>query len=690
MANYTILLIDYEPRSIESLSRPLQSAGYSIVTASDGIEGIEVFKRIRPDLVLIEAMIPKKHGFEVCQALRGTEHGEDVPIAILTAVYKGRKYRHQAIHNYKCNEYLEKPVGDDALVETVRRMLEGREPVRADSSTAEQGAPADTRPQAAGSRDVPPELAQTTEAEIMERLEAILPGLGGEDSGQLRIVQSEGPTESVEEIDEARIDAAFAALEGGAVTVEEHEEAEQVETTAEEPSNDPDPDSIESLPLATSEATPPEQETDDPDDEEPSAQVFSFDPDRARRRRAETGAPRPASGATAPPAQGSAAAQPLVVEPEESEREEARPLAEVTPTDATTAAEPPKTADRVERQESAPRTKPPTATRQAPRQKKKMPAWVWIVAALVLVGASAGAFLMLRGEPESVATTNDRPPVAPVAPVEDLTDGIATSEAVEGADAMVGTAEEPAETAPPAPIDLSSRGPAREPEPKTEPEEPRERVAATRPAKPTPEPTPPRPEPSEKRPEPVVETKPQPEAAPPAPPLAAKPEPEPQSFAPAVEARPATTEPEPDAEIEPAATPAEEPPVLEPEASLEPEPAPSEPVRAEPPPPPHKPVVRRGQLMDLGEVDVVPRVVHRVMPRYTLRAQKFRQEGTVELNVLVDDNGAVEEVVVVTEIPRSDLNDSAVKAVKAWTYAPATKDGVPVKVWKLERIEFKR
>lgn len=683
MANYTILLIDYEPRSIESLSRPLQSAGYSIVTASDGIEGIEVFKRIRPDLVLIEAMIPKKHGFEVCQALRGTEHGEDVPIAILTAVYKGRKYRHQAIHNYKCNEYLEKPVGDDALVETVRRMLEGREPVRADSSTAEQGVPADTPPHAAGSGDVPPELAQTTEAEIMERLEAILPGLGDEDSGQLRIVQSEDPTDdSVEEIDEARIDAAFAALEGGAATVE---------TTAEEPSDDPDPDSIESLPLATSETTPPEPETDDPDDEEPSAQVVSFDPDRTRRRRTETGPPRPASGAAAHPAQGSAAAQPLVAEPEESEREEARPVADVTPTDEPTAAEPPKTADRVERQVPAPRTKPPTATRQAPRPKKKMPAWVWIAAALVLVGASAGAFLMLRAEPESVTTTSDR---LSVAPVEDIADGIATTEAVEGADAMVGTveepAEEPAQTDPPAPIDLSSREPARKPEPKTEPERPRERVAATRPAKPTPEPTRPRPEPSEKRPEPVVETKPRPEPAPPAPPVAAEPEPGPQSFAPAVETKPVTSEPEPDVEIEPAATPAEEPPVLEPEASPEPEPAQSEPVRAEPPPPPPKPVVRRGQLVDLGEVDVVPRVVHRVMPRYTLRAQKFRQEGTVELNVLVDDNGVVEEVVVVTEIPRSDLNDSAVKAVKAWTYAPATKDGVPVKVWKLERIEFKR
>ena len=70
MANYTILLIDYEPRSIERFRDPLIAAGYAVEIATDGVSGIEAFHRLSPDMVLVEAMIPKKHGFEVCQELK--------------------------------------------------------------------------------------------------------------------------------------------------------------------------------------------------------------------------------------------------------------------------------------------------------------------------------------------------------------------------------------------------------------------------------------------------------------------------------------------------------------------------------------------------------------------------------------------------------------------------------------------
>lgn len=123
MSKPIILLIDYEPRSIKSISHPLEAGGYEVVTANDGLKGIETFKQVKPDAVLIEAMIPKKSGFEVCKHLRTIDHGRDVPIAILTAVYKGRKYRHEALHTYKCNEYLEKPLEPDVLLETVDRLV---------------------------------------------------------------------------------------------------------------------------------------------------------------------------------------------------------------------------------------------------------------------------------------------------------------------------------------------------------------------------------------------------------------------------------------------------------------------------------------------------------------------------------------------------------------------------------------
>ena len=87
------LIIDYEPRGIKQLSDPLEAEGFQIVMAKDGIAGIETFKREQPDIVLIEAMIPKRHGFEVCQEIKKTEAGRDTPVIVVSSVYKGRKYR---------------------------------------------------------------------------------------------------------------------------------------------------------------------------------------------------------------------------------------------------------------------------------------------------------------------------------------------------------------------------------------------------------------------------------------------------------------------------------------------------------------------------------------------------------------------------------------------------------------------
>jgi protein TonB len=66
----------------------------------------------------------------------------------------------------------------------------------------------------------------------------------------------------------------------------------------------------------------------------------------------------------------------------------------------------------------------------------------------------------------------------------------------------------------------------------------------------------------------------------------------------------------------------------------------------------------------------------------------MKHAGTVVLNVLVDENGAVDEVEIIRGVS-NELNEAAVRAVKSWTYEPAEKDGVAVKVWKPEKVAFK-
>jgi DNA-binding response OmpR family regulator len=157
-----ILIIDYEPRGIKQLNDPLESAGYEIRIAKDGVSGIEMFKQEKPDLVLIEAMLPKRHGFEVAQELKQTDHGRHTPVVIVTSVYKGRKYRSQAIHQYGCDEYLEKPVAPAKLLETVQGLLAGAPETANNAGTVEVAEP---------TTSTPPDSA---EAEIIDRLNQIL------------------------------------------------------------------------------------------------------------------------------------------------------------------------------------------------------------------------------------------------------------------------------------------------------------------------------------------------------------------------------------------------------------------------------------------------------------------------------------------------------------------------------------
>jgi DNA-binding response OmpR family regulator len=197
-----ILIIDYEPRGIKQLSDPLEQAGYDLFLAKDGVAGLKAFEEYKPDLVLVEAMLPKRHGFEVCQEIKRSEQGRHTPVVIVTSVYKGRKYRSQAIHQYGSNEYLEKPITPEKLLETVTMLLGDRArhppppaPLPQAAPPPKPAAPSAPRVPAAGAvaaagvvRNVRPEPSgDAAEAEISERLDEILGGSlngrGGPGSG---------------------------------------------------------------------------------------------------------------------------------------------------------------------------------------------------------------------------------------------------------------------------------------------------------------------------------------------------------------------------------------------------------------------------------------------------------------------------------------------------------------------------
>src|SRR5512137_1195994 len=117
-----ILIIDYDQNSLTSLQGILAGLGYQVVTAADGQTGWDKYNKESPDLVLMEAMLPKVHGFELCQRIT-SERNSQATVFIMTGVYKDRVYRTEALRTYGAAEYFEKPLKMAELMSSIEAVL---------------------------------------------------------------------------------------------------------------------------------------------------------------------------------------------------------------------------------------------------------------------------------------------------------------------------------------------------------------------------------------------------------------------------------------------------------------------------------------------------------------------------------------------------------------------------------------
>jgi TonB family protein len=116
MPGKRVLLVDYDPRNLTHTRELLEGAGFDVSTCGDGLSALDQFKSAVPDLVLLSAMLPKMHGFEVCSSIRKLPGGDKTPVVIITDVYKGKRYRVDAINKYGATEYIERPIEDENLL----------------------------------------------------------------------------------------------------------------------------------------------------------------------------------------------------------------------------------------------------------------------------------------------------------------------------------------------------------------------------------------------------------------------------------------------------------------------------------------------------------------------------------------------------------------------------------------------
>jgi len=123
--NLKVLVADDEPNIVISLEYLLKREGYAVLVAKDGQEALDAIALERPDLVLLDVMMPKKTGFEVCQAVRANEALQSTKILMLTA--KGRDTDVAKGLALGADAYMTKPFSTRELVLKVAQML-GRAP----------------------------------------------------------------------------------------------------------------------------------------------------------------------------------------------------------------------------------------------------------------------------------------------------------------------------------------------------------------------------------------------------------------------------------------------------------------------------------------------------------------------------------------------------------------------------------
>ena len=119
-----ILIVDDEPNIVLALELLMKREGYEVLTVDDGQKVFEVLKEFSPDLILLDIMMPKMDGYEVCQRIRAEASLKDISIIMLTA--KGREVEKEKGLALGADYYITKPFSTREVIMKVKEVLAGK------------------------------------------------------------------------------------------------------------------------------------------------------------------------------------------------------------------------------------------------------------------------------------------------------------------------------------------------------------------------------------------------------------------------------------------------------------------------------------------------------------------------------------------------------------------------------------
>ena len=116
-----ILVIDDETELLKAISICLKASGYEVITAQDGQEGLEKAKASNPDLIILDVLMPKMDGYEVCRLLKFDEQYKSIPVIMLTA--KVQDIDKAMGKKVGADDYITKPFETHDLIDKIKKNL---------------------------------------------------------------------------------------------------------------------------------------------------------------------------------------------------------------------------------------------------------------------------------------------------------------------------------------------------------------------------------------------------------------------------------------------------------------------------------------------------------------------------------------------------------------------------------------
>jgi two-component system, OmpR family, alkaline phosphatase synthesis response regulator PhoP len=117
-----ILVVDDDPDLVEAVSMKLETKNFRVAKAYDGVEAMDRIKEEKPALVILDVMMPRKNGWDVCEEIKNDAGLKDIAVVLLTAVadsVKTTSYTHHDGKTTLADDYIPKPIDLDELMEIV-------------------------------------------------------------------------------------------------------------------------------------------------------------------------------------------------------------------------------------------------------------------------------------------------------------------------------------------------------------------------------------------------------------------------------------------------------------------------------------------------------------------------------------------------------------------------------------------